>query len=139
MNKFDEKSCGVVIFRDEDDQRFFLILKYPSGHIDLVKGHVELNETELETATRELIEETGISDVEYVDGFRNEISYRYIKNNEPSNKQVIFFLGRTKLKDVKISHEHHDFYWLPYDEALEKLTFDNAKNLLKKAKEFLNK
>lgn len=139
MKTFDEKSCGVVLFRDEGDKRLFLTLKYPGGHIDLVKGHVELNETEIETATRELIEETGISDVEYVEGFRQHISYKYMKNNKPSNKQVIFFLGRTDLEDVKLSHEHHEFYWLPFEQALEKLTYDNAKNLLIKAKEFLNK
>jgi len=138
MSTFDEKSCGIVVFRDKEDKRYFLVLKYPGGHFDFVKGHVEINETEKETATRELIEETGITDIEYVEGFRHHISYEYMKNNKPSNKQVIFFLGRTNLEDVKISHEHHDFYWMTYEDAFDKLTFDNAKNLIKKAKEFLN-
>lgn len=134
---YDEKSCGIVLYRQTDEQRLYLVLKYPGGHFDFVKGHVEEGETEHETATRELIEETGISDVTYVDGYRENIEYDYYKYGKPSHKLVVFFLGKTTAKDVTISHEHHDFYWLPYDQALEKVTFDNAKQLLVKAEKLL--
>ncbi|MDA1060638.1 MAG: bis(5'-nucleosyl)-tetraphosphatase [bacterium] len=135
--KYDEKSCGLVLFRDDDGKRFFLLLHYPGGHWDFPKGHVEKDEEEKETASRELLEETGISDPVYVEGFREEVSYRYWKKVRRSNKQVVFFLAKTEMKDIKISHEHHDFIWLPYEEAMEKLTFENAKNLLRKSKKFL--
>lgn len=140
--KYDEKSCGIVLFREDQGQKHFLVLHYPGGHWDLVKGHVEEDETEQETATRELLEETGISDLTYVDGFREEISYKYYNghNFKPaklSNKLVVFFLGKTELEEINLSHEHKDFIWLPYEKAVEKLTFDNAKNLVRKAKEFL--
>ena len=75
--KFDEKSCGVVLFREEKGEYLFLILHYPGGHWDLPKGHVEEGETEHETANRELLEETGIADLEFVDGYREEISYQH--------------------------------------------------------------
>lgn len=136
--KYDEKSCGVVLFREKDGINLYLLLNYPSGHWDLVKGHVEVNETEHQTAARELLEETGIADVHFVDGFREEISYKYRRNKKMSNKQVVFFLGKTTLEKVKLSHEHHDYKWLPYEAAYNKLTFDNAKNLVKKAKNFLS-
>ena len=137
MTKYDEKSCGIVIFREENDEKLFLILHYPNGHWDLVKGHVEeKDKDEQDTAKRELFEETGINQVEFIDGYREQISYRYIKNGKPSHKEVVFFLGKTFQHDVVISHEHFDHLWLPFDEALEKITFDNAKNLLRKAKEF---
>lgn len=135
--KFDEKSCGIVLFREEEGRRFYLLLKYQGGHLDFVKGHVEKGETEYETAQRELFEETGISDVEFIKGFREPIWYEYKRQGKPSKKQVIFFLGKTETKDVTISHEHQDFYWLPFDEALKKATFDNAKNLLKMAEKSL--
>ena len=135
--KFDEKSCGVVLFREENSERLFLVLHYPGGHWDLPKGHVEEDETEHETASRELLEETGIADLEFVDGYREEISYQHFPKGKLSNKQVIFFLGKTNLSDIRLSHEHHNFQWLPFEKALAKLTFDNAKNLVKKAKEFL--
>ncbi len=135
--KYDEKSCGIVVFRSQNNQNLFLVLKYPSGHFDLPKGHMEKGEQEVETAIRELIEETGITDIKVLDGFRHEISYIYKRRKKFSNKLVVFFLGETHTAEIKISDEHLDFYWLPYDEAFAKLTFDNAKNLLEKAKHFL--
>ena len=135
--KIDEKSCGVVLFREEKGERIYLLLHYPSGHWDLAKGHVEQDEKEHETATRELLEETGIADLEYIDGYREEIVYRYFRKVKMSNKQVVFFLGKTQLSDIRISHEHKGSIWLPYKEAREKATFDNVKNLLDKAEKFL--
>ncbi len=134
---FDEKSCGIVLFRVEDGKRFYLVLKYPGGHHDLPKGHVEDRESEHETAKRELEEETGISDVQLINGYREHISYEYNRKGNRSHKQVIFFLGKTSTKEIKLSHEHLAYYWLPYDAAFNKVTFDNAKNLLRKAEELL--
>lgn len=135
--KFDEKSCGVLLFRVKDGTILYLLLHYPSGHWDLPKGHVEKGESEHETAARELLEETGIADINFIKGFREEISYEYKRAKKLSNKQVVFFLAKTELEDIKLSHEHKGFKWLPYGPAFNKLTFDNAKNLLKKAKKFL--
>jgi 8-oxo-dGTP pyrophosphatase MutT (NUDIX family) len=136
-SNFDEKSCGIILFREENGERLYLILKYPAGHLDLPKGHVEDQEDEHTTALRELEEETGISDAELIHGFREQISYEYKHKGHVSHKEVIFFLGKTKTNLVKISHEHLDYHWLPYDAAFNKTTFDNAKNLLRKAEEFL--
>lgn len=138
MQEFDEKSCGLVVFRKENGENLFLVLKYPGGHYDFPKGHVEIEDSsERATALRELEEETGIKNLRFVEGYREEISYIYNRKNKLSNKQVIFFLGETNEKAVKISHEHLHYYWLPYDDALEKLTFENAKSLLKSAKSLL--
>ena len=54
-------------------------------------------------------------------------------------RAVIFFLGRTKTTDIILSHEHLDYIWLEFDNALNKTTYENAKNLLLKSKEFLDK
>ncbi len=137
----DEKSCGVVLFRDEEDGRKYLLLHYPGGHIDFPKGHVEPGEENDEylTAHRELTEETGIKNVEFVKGFRHLIHYTYNKKGRQSFKQVVFFVGKTNEKDVTISFEHRGHWWLDYEQALNKLTFENAKNLLKEAEEFVSK
>ena len=63
-NIINHHSCGIVVYRIQDNKKLFLLLKYPQGHIDLAKGHIEENETLLECAKRELEEETGIDDVE---------------------------------------------------------------------------
>lgn len=135
--KYDEKSCGILVFRIKNGEILYLLLHYPSGHWDFPKGHVEKEEKEQETAARELLEETGISDVKFIDGFREQVSYKYRRAKKMSNKEVIFFLGKTSLEHIKLSHEHLDFMWLPFGPAYNKLTFDNAKNLLKKAKKLL--
>jgi len=134
---YDEKSCGIVLFRIENGERLYLILHYPGGHFDLPKGHVEDGEDEHQTASRELEEETGISHVEFIDGYREQISYKFKNKGKPSHKEVIFFLGRTDEENVKISHEHTGYHWLPYGGAFNKVTFDNAKNLLKEAEKIL--
>lgn len=55
-----EKSCGMVVFKEENDNLYILMVKHNAGHWGLPKGHVEENETETETAVREVFEETGI-------------------------------------------------------------------------------
>ncbi len=54
------------------------------------------------------------------------------------HKEAVFFLAETKERDVKLSFEHIGFEWLPYEEAVKKLTYDNAKKVLEKAEQFLN-
>jgi len=134
-----EHSAGVVLFKETNGQREYLILHYPSGHFDLPKGHIEGEETEEETAIRELEEETGITQVELLDGYRHMIDYQFRHAGYLIQKDVVFFLGKTDQEDVTISHEHQDFMWLPFEEAHTKLTFTNAKALLEKAQHFLNK
>lgn len=130
MKPIFEKSCGVVVFYEEDGKREYLLLHYPSGHWDLPKGHVEEDETEEQTALRELEEESGIKDVTLVKGYREVIQYSYFHEKQAYTKDVIYFLGRTSSKEVNISHEHQAWDWLPYLEAVNKLTFENAKQLI---------
>lgn len=128
-----EKSCGILIIHDED----YLLLHYPQGHWDFVKGHVEPDEKELETALRELEEESGISKVDVVDGFREEMHYFFKHEGQLISKTVVYFLATVGDREVKISHEHQNFDWLPFKAAKERLTFKNAKEILEKAYNFL--
>jgi 8-oxo-dGTP pyrophosphatase MutT (NUDIX family) len=135
----DETSAGIVLFRRENDKILFLLLHYPSGHWDFVKGKMEKGETYRETAIRETKEETGISDVNFVDNFEEWIQYNFQFEGELVNKKVVFFLAETKTKEIKISHEHLDFTWMDYVTAMEKTTFDNAKTVLSKSYALLSK
>ena len=132
-----EKSAGIVLFRNDSDKNEFLLLNYPQGHWDFVKGKIEQNETSHETALRETKEETGITNIEFVDGFEESVEYDFRFKKEDIHKKVIFFLAKTNEKKISLSHEHNDFVWLEYDDALKKTTFRNAKNVLSKANEFL--
>jgi 8-oxo-dGTP pyrophosphatase MutT (NUDIX family) len=132
-----EKSCGAVVFRGDGPARRYLLLHYEEGHWDLPKGHVERGEDEKATARRETREETGIDDLVFLSGFRERMEYVYKREGRLMHKEVIFFLGRTETEKVTLSDEHVGFEWLPYEDALERLTFGNAKDLLKAAHAFL--
>jgi len=133
-----EKSCGAIVFRRENGKIFYLLLQY-ENYWGFPKGLVEKGETEIETASREIEEETGIKDLKFLDGFREKISYFYRLKGKLIKKEVIFFLAETKTKGVKISFEHIGYKWLMFDEAVKTLTHKNSKELLKKADEFIKK
>jgi len=133
----EEVSAGIILFHEMSGQKF-LLLNYPSKHWDFVKGKMEKDETPHETAIRETREETGIIDVQFIDGFREEIEYYFYADNQEIHKKVIFFLGKTKTTDIILSHEHLDYIWLDFDNAINRTTYQNAKNLLIKSREFLN-
>ncbi len=134
-----EKSCGGVVFINNQEKTRYLLLNYAAGHWDFVKGNVEPNETEKQTATRELQEETGIVDAQFIEDFRESINYFYRRQGFMVNKEVVFFIIESQTDKVQLSFEHIGFIWLDYSRAMEKLTFKNAKDTLLKAHDFLKK
>lgn len=135
----EETSAGILLFRKEDSKNLFLLLHYPSGHWDFVKGKMEKGESTHETAIRETKEETGIIDINFLDNFEEWIEYNFQYQKELVHKKVVFFLAETKTKQVNISHEHLGYTWMDYNTAMEKTTFDNAKTVLTKAQTLLSK
>ena len=133
----EENSAGVIVYIKKSDGNHFLLLHYPTGHWDFVKGKIEHGETNRQTAIRETKEETGISDLEFVEGFEEKINYYFQFEGKLIYKQVVFFLAKTKTDEVNVSHEHLDYTWLDYEAAFEKLTYTNAKNILSKANDLL--
>jgi 8-oxo-dGTP pyrophosphatase MutT (NUDIX family) len=136
------KSCGSVVFR-KDRQVEYLLLQSGSrarpGPWDFSKGEVDYGETEKNTALRELREETGITDVRFLEGFREEISYFYRREGKIILKTAVFFLFETWSSEVKLSWEHIGYEWLVYDQALERLSFANSRKILMKAQGFLTR
>lgn len=132
-----EVSAGAVIFRREDSEIKYLLLHYEAGHWEFVKGNIDKTEEELDTVVREAKEETGIEDLKFVEGFRETITYFFRREGKTVRKEVIFFLAETKTKEIKLSYEHVGSEWLNYKDALERLTFKNAREVLQKAHTFL--
>lgn len=139
-----EKSAGAVIFKKKEGKIFYLLLQYPGlrhskTYWDLPKGHIEKGEKEQETVKREVKEETGLEDVEIILGFKETIKYFFRWEEKNIFKFVTFYLAKAKTEKVKISGEHMGYKWLVCEKALEKLTFKNAKEILKKADDHLSK
>jgi len=150
-----EKSAGAIIYRMENGIMYYLLLHYPSksrpgGHWEFPKGHVEEGETDEQAMFREIKEETGISDLKIIPGFKKFIEYTFKLYKEKVSEEdkksgktpwvfklVVFFVAETKTKEIKISSEHEGFLWLPIDEAIKKTTFKNSKKLLKDANDFI--
>lgn len=144
-----EKSVGAIVFREDDGVRKYLLLRYPSGHYEFPRGHVEEGETEEMTLRREVEEETGITNIE-IYPLRLENRFFYAAGVQESArreregrgrlvfKRTYVFPARAGGAETKLSHEHTDFVWLPYDAALERVTFENAKRLLRRAETFLS-
>jgi 8-oxo-dGTP pyrophosphatase MutT (NUDIX family) len=133
-----EKSCGAVVYAKNKEINY-LLLHYEAGHWDFVKGNVEKGETEKETALRELREETGIADAKFIESFKEKIAYFYKRQGATVSKEVVFFLIETHTTKVQLSYEHIGYEWLPYERAMEKLDFKNAKDVLQKAHAFMKK
>ena len=134
----EETSAGIVLFRKEESKNLFLLLHYPSGHWDFVKGKMEKGESTHQTAVRETKEETGITDITFVENFEEWIEYNFKYQGELVQKKVVFFLAETKTKEIKISHEHSGYTWMDYNSSMDKTTFDNAKTVLTKAEKLLS-
>ncbi|MBS3050918.1 MAG: NUDIX domain-containing protein [Candidatus Aenigmarchaeota archaeon] len=140
------KSVGCVVFREKNEKRIYLLLEAErmNGKLgrhtfwDFPKGAPEKGENEVQTALRETREETGISGLEFIDGFRKIIRYFFKRNGTLVSKEVVFYLAKTKSIKTKISSEHLKCQWLPYEKALERLTFKNSKGVLQDAEEFLS-
>ncbi len=109
-----QKSAGIVLFQNFHGTNRFLLLNYPQGHWDFVKGKIEHDETPHETAKREAREETGITDIQFVDGFEESVEYEFRFNNALIQKKVVFFLAKTNTSKISLSHEHTDSVWLKY-------------------------
>ncbi len=130
-----EKSCGAVVFTRENGQILYLLIRNKNGSWGFPKGHMEAGERELETAAREIWEETGLR-VRFLEGFRMEDQYeipkRYI------SKQVVYFLGEYEKQQYTLQEAEISCGGLyAYEEAQKLLQFTGAKQILAEADDFL--
>jgi DNA polymerase len=133
-----ERSAGVLLYRGSADDPRFLLLDY-GKHWDYAKGHVEKGEDDLSAARRELAEETGITDGDFDPEFKHEMTYFFRDRKKGLiKKTVVFFLAKTKAKAATLSDEHVGAEFLAYEKAVERVTYANAKDVLRAAKAFLD-
>ena len=130
-----ESSCGAVVFRNHDHKKEYLLIRNRrSAHWGFPKGHIEPGETKLDTARREVLEETGVP-IEFVDGFEETSEYTI---QGKINKILTIFLGKSMNDELKMQEEEiAEIGWFDFSEALDLLNFDNDKRIFKRAGEYI--
>lgn len=143
INMAIEISAGSIIFLKEDSIKYLVLYKkanppYKEGW-DFPRGNIEEGESELETVSREVKEETGITYLKFVKNFREQVSFFYRKEGKVVRKTIVYYLAETNSKNVVISDEHDDYAWLDVAEALARLKHKDTKTILEKAHRILAK
>lgn len=134
-----EKSVGAIIFYVQGSTISYLVLQYRHRGWEFARGHVEPGEDERETAQREITEETGLSDLQFVDGFREEKTWQFTNpEGDLVSKQAVFYLARSYTMDITLNNENLDYKWLPYQSTYSILAFDESKDILAKAQQHIN-
>lgn len=139
MSKVRERSAGAVVYHQGPQGREYLLLRYGAGHWGFPKGHVEPGENDVQAAQRELEEETAIplSEQRLLPGFCERTDYSFRRGRTVVEKEVRFFIIESATRDVLLSHEHTDHVWLPYAPAMERLSFEGPRRVMRLADEFL--
>ena len=126
-----DKSCGCIVI----DHGKVLLVKHQKGHIGFPKGHPEENETDKETAIREIKEETNI-DVEIIS---DKIYKETYSPEEGVIKDVIYFLARKVSGEDKPQEEEvAQIIWVDVEKALDEITFEESKPVLRDVLKDLN-
>ena len=132
-----EKSCGFVVYKEIQGENCYLIIRNINGEYGYPKGHVENNETEHETAIRELKEETNV-EVEIIDGFRHQIEYKF-PNKMNVMKRSVYFLGKCLEDDIVCREgEVSEAMFVSFERAIELLPFEDTKKILKEADAYVH-
>ncbi len=122
-------SVGAIIWH----KKKFLLLKKTEEYWEFPKGKKKKDETDIQTMLREIEEETSIKNLEIVRDFQAEYLI------DKTDKLVKLFLIKPITDKVVISREHKDYDWFSFEEALEKLKFENMQKVLIKAQNYLEK
>ncbi|MFW6206183.1 MAG: NUDIX hydrolase [Gemmatimonadota bacterium] len=123
-----------MVYRVADGVTLFLLIRDPYENWGLPKGHVERGESAEETALREVQEETGIDDLEIIDPL-GTIDWFFREGPDLIHKYCHFFLMETRMTrtEPQIEEGITECVWLPLPDALEQLTYDNARTVLEAA------
>lgn len=126
-----EKSCGAVVFYNGKSNTRILLVKNNNGRYwSFPKGHIEIGESEKETAVREIKEETSL-EVEIKDGFREVSDYCPFGK---IRKHVVFFLAQAFTDNVRIQEEEiAEYVWVDLQQARKLCSYDNDLRIINKA------
>ncbi len=132
-----EKSCGAIVFTKETGQIRYVIIQSKEGFYGFPKGHIEGTESEIQTALREIAEETGLA-VDIIDGFRTEDRHTFNRNGKSRMKHIVYYLAEFS-KQIPVAQEKElsGIHLMDYNSAIDVFQFESSKRLLTEAHNFL--
>ena len=132
-----EKSCGAIVYTKDSGIIQYVIIRSKEGFYGFPKGHMEENETEAETALREVAEETGLT-ITLIPNFRTEDTHTFNRNGETRLKHIVYFLGEySGQTPIAQETELNGVFLTSYETAMSLFQFDSSKKLLTEAHDFL--
>lgn len=134
-----ERSCGAVVFTRAGKEFRYVIVREKSGFHSFPKGHMEGEETERETAVREITEETGLT-VSFLDGFK-AVDQHTMREKPGFMKQVTYFLAEYANQSPQsleaFRSEIRELRVCSFSEAYHLFEFESARKILTKANNWL--
>ncbi len=139
MQKIEAKSYGVIpIFKSEDGFYVLLVKNSKGGHWGLPKGTPEKDEKPIDTARRELFEETGIKDIDVKTEASFEEKYDFEQNNIIYNKTVVYYPGFvTEMTKGTQLDQIDELKWVKIDEAKNTFTHQSVIDVVAKLSAWL--
>jgi 8-oxo-dGTP pyrophosphatase MutT (NUDIX family) len=137
---FKEFSCGAVVYKMRNSIPVFLLVNSKQNRKwGFPKGHVENDEGELETAAREIFEETGIKDIVFIENFRQEDIYMIDGvNGRVIEKHSVYFLALAREDSMDFDrNEILKVCWADIKNACNMLPFENQKKIINLAYNFI--
>lgn len=129
------KSAGAIVFTVVDGEARYLLLKHvkTGKHWGFPKGTMQKGETEKDTAKREIKEETGLANIEFIEDFEEKNEFSFEHEGQKYSKSVVYFLANSNVELAELSEEHSNYAWGTFAQTMDKLDKEDLKSLFKKA------
>ncbi len=133
-----DEAFGIVPILNQNGSYQFLLIQHHAGHWGFPKGHADPGESAVQAACREFVEETGITDYTLIDGITLSEQYTFTRNHQKFEKTVLYYPAFVQSEAVTCQPEEiRNFTWLPYEQALQRLTFEGAQRVLTEVHQYL--
>ena len=134
-----EHSFGIIPLRQNQGVWEVFLVQHQKGHWACPKGHPEKNETGLETAKRELFEETGLSVTRLISQIPIVEQYQFTKEGVVVDKTCTYYIAEVSGKEKLQKKEVKNGLWLTLEKAKAVVTFQEGQTVLEKVSKVIDK